>query len=44
MKSPHLMNKLNSRREPVQEEITNNSLELLQNVKELRTEMETVNK
>ena len=32
----------NSRREPVQEEITNNSPELLQTVKELRTEMETV--
>ena len=34
----------NSRREPVQEEITNNSSELLQTVKELRTEMETVEK
>ena len=34
----------NSRREPVQEEITNNYLELLQTVKELRTEMETVKK
>ena len=34
----------NSRREPVQEEITNNSSELLQTVKELRTEMETVKK
>ena len=34
----------NSRRELVQEEITNNSLELLQIVKELRTEMETVKK
>ena len=34
----------NSRREPVREEITNNSSELLQNVKELRTEMETVKK
>ena len=32
----------NSRREPVQEEITRNSLELLQTVKELRTKMETV--
>ena len=34
----------NSRRESVQEEITNNSSELLQTVKELRTEMETVKK
>ena len=34
----------NSKREPVQEEITNNSLELLQIVKELRTEMDTVKK
>ena len=34
----------NSRREPVKEEITNNSLELLKIVKELRTEMETVKK
>ena len=34
----------NSRREPVQEEITNNSSELLQTVKELRTGMETVKK
>ena len=32
----------NSRREQVQEEITNNSSELLQMVKVLRTEMETV--
>ena len=32
----------NSKREPIQEEITNNSSELLQTVKELRTEMETV--
>ena len=32
----------NSKREPVQEEITNNSSELFQTVKELRTEMETV--
>ena len=31
----------NSKREPIQEEITNNSFELLQMVKELRTEMET---
>ena len=34
----------NSRREPVQEEITNNSSELLQTVKELRTKMEIVKK
>ena len=34
----------NSRREPVQRKITNNSSELLQIVKELRTEMETVKK
>ena len=34
----------NSKREPVQEEITNNSSELLQTVKELRTQMETVKK
>ena len=33
-----------SGREPVQEEITNNSLEWLQTVKELRTDMETVKK
>ena len=34
----------NSRREPVKEEIANNSSELLQTVKELRIEMETVKK
>ena len=34
----------NSRKEPVKEEITNNSSELLQTVKELKTEMETVKK
>ena len=34
----------NSRREPVKEEITNNFSELLQTVKELRTEMETIKK
>ena len=34
----------NSKREPIQEEITNNSSELLQTLKELRTEMETVKK
>ena len=34
----------NSRREPVQEEITNNSSKWLQTVKELRIEMETVKK
>ena len=31
----------NSRKEPVKEEITNNSSKLLQTVKELKTEMET---
>ena len=35
---------INSKREPVQEQITNNSSELLQTVKELRNEMETVKK
>ena len=34
----------NFQREPIQEEITNNSFELLQTVKELRTKMETVKK
>ena len=34
----------NSKREPIQEEITNNSSELIQTVKELRIEMETVKK
>ena len=34
----------NSKREPIQEAITNNSSELLQTVKKLRTEMETVKK
>ena len=34
----------NSRKEPVKEEITNNSSELLQTVKELKTEMEMVKK
>ena len=34
----------NSRKEPVQKESTNNSSELLQTVKELKTEMETVKK
>ena len=34
----------NSKREPIQEEITNNSSELLQTVKELRIEMETFKK
>ena len=32
----------NSKKEPVKEEITNNSSELLQIVKELKNEMETV--
>ena len=35
---------INSKREPIQEEITNNSSELLRTVKELRTEMEIVKK
>ena len=34
----------NFQREPIQEEISNNSSELLQIVRELRTEMETVKK
>ena len=34
----------NFQKEPIQEEITNNSSELLQTVKELRTEMESVKK
>ena len=34
----------NSKREHIQEEITNKSYELLQIAKELRTEMETVKK
>ena len=34
----------NYRREPIKEEINNNYLELLQILKELRTEMETVKK
>ena len=33
-----------SKREPIQEEITNNSSELLQMVKELRTYMEAIKK
>ena len=34
----------NYKREPIQEEITNNSSELLQMVKELRTQMELIKK
>ena len=34
----------NSKREPILEEITNNSSELLQTVMELRTQMETIKK
>ena len=34
----------NSKREPIREEINNNSSGLLQTVKELRIEMETVKK
>ena len=44
MRSTRLLKRSNSKREPIQEEITNNSSELLQTVKELRTEMETVKK
>ena len=36
--------RINFQKEPIQEEINNNSFELLQIVKELRTEMETVKK
>ena len=32
----------NSKREPIQEEIINNSSELLQTINKLRTEMETI--
>ena len=35
---------INSRREPIKEEITNNSSELLQTMKELKTKMETIKK
>ena len=42
MRSPCLLNEVILKREPIQEEITNESSELLQTVKELRTEMETV--
>ena len=34
----------NFQKEPIQEQITNNSSELLKTVKELRTKMETVKK
>ena len=34
----------NLQREPIQEDITTNSLELLQTVKELKSEMESVKK
>ena len=34
----------NSRKEPAKEDITNNSFELLQIVKDLKTKMETVKK
>ena len=34
----------NFQREPIHEEITNNSFKLLQTVKELKTEMESVKK
>ena len=36
--------RINFQKEPIQEEITNNSSELLQTVKELKTEMESVKK
>ena len=39
-----LNKQINSRKEPVKEEITNNSYKLLQTVKELKTEMETIKK
>ena len=39
-----LIKQRNSRKETVKEEITNNSSELLQTVKELKTEMEIVKK
>ena len=35
---------INFQKEPIQEEITNNSSELLQTIKELKTEMESVKK
>ena len=41
--SPY-MERNNFQKEPIQEEITNNSSELLQTVKELKTEMESVKK
>ena len=44
MRSPHLLNEVILKEKPIQEEITNNSSELLQTVKELRTEMEMVKK
>ena len=34
----------NLKKEPIQEEITNNYFELLQTVKELKTEMESIKK
>ena len=44
MKSGRLMKKIILEKRPAQEEITNNYSELLQTIKELRTEMETVKK
>ena len=44
MKSPHLMNKVLLEENQFTKMITNNSLELLQTVKELSTEMEIVKK
>ena len=39
-----LNEKINSGKEPVKEDITNNSYELLKTVKDLKTKMETVKK
>ena len=38
------LNKINLQKEPIQEDITNNSFELLQTVKKLKSEMESVKK
>ena len=42
-KSPYT-ERVNLQKEPIQEDITNNSFELLQTVKELKLEMESVKK
>ena len=44
MRNPHLLNEVILKEKPIQEEITNNSSELLQTFKEIRIEMETVKK